>query len=180
MARPGCLMTAWRMASNKLLDAVAHAASIFCLDEDEANGNTREIPIINHSNGGGVHPRAMVVPEIPPPIPPPPTSSEPSGHLPPESPPPRPPLPEEARIPARPPAPSVQHPPSSGGRGGSGSAVGGGGGGRYGGGGTLSGGGADTDDEEGLFTSEPDGDRPIRVAAHGLYQEVKQVRYKFL
>ena len=34
---------------------------------------------------------------------------------------------------------------------------------------------ADTDDEEGLFTSEPDGDRPIRVAAHGLYQEVKQV-----
>ena len=32
----------------------------------------------------------------------------------------------------------------------------------------------DTDDEEGLFTSEPGTNRPIHVAAHGLYQEVKQ------
>ena len=34
---------------------------------------------------------------------------------------------------------------------------------------------ADTDDEEGLFTSEPRSNRPIHQAAHGLYQEVKQV-----
>ena len=34
---------------------------------------------------------------------------------------------------------------------------------------------AETDEEEGLFTSESDGDRPIRVSANGLYQEVKQV-----
>ena len=32
----------------------------------------------------------------------------------------------------------------------------------------------DTDDEEGIFTSEPGTNRPIHVAAHGLYQEVKQ------
>jgi len=32
----------------------------------------------------------------------------------------------------------------------------------------------DTDDEEGLFTSEPGTNRPIHMAAHGLYQEVKQ------
>ena len=32
----------------------------------------------------------------------------------------------------------------------------------------------DTDDEEGLFSSEPGNNRPIHVAAHGLYQEVKQ------
>eukprot|EP00090_Calanus_glacialis_P036167 TRINITY_DN6169_c0_g1_i1.p1 TRINITY_DN6169_c0_g1~~TRINITY_DN6169_c0_g1_i1.p1 ORF type:complete len:852 (-),score=220.34 TRINITY_DN6169_c0_g1_i1:197-2752(-) len=32
----------------------------------------------------------------------------------------------------------------------------------------------DTDDEEGLFTSEPGSNRPIHMAAHGLYQEVKQ------
>ena len=32
----------------------------------------------------------------------------------------------------------------------------------------------DTDDEEGLFTNEPGTNRPIHVAAHGLYQEVKQ------
>jgi len=34
----------------------------------------------------------------------------------------------------------------------------------------------DTDDEEGLFSSEPGSNRPIHMAAHGLYQEVKQVR----
>ena len=34
----------------------------------------------------------------------------------------------------------------------------------------------DTDDEEGLFTSEPGTNRPIHVAAHGLYQEVKLVK----
>ena len=34
---------------------------------------------------------------------------------------------------------------------------------------------ADTDDEEGLFTLEPRSNRPIHLAAHGLYQEVKQV-----
>ena len=33
----------------------------------------------------------------------------------------------------------------------------------------------DTDDEEGLFSSEPGSNRPIHMAAHGLYQEVKQV-----
>jgi len=32
----------------------------------------------------------------------------------------------------------------------------------------------DTDDEEGLFTMEPGSNRPIHMAAHGLYQEVKQ------
>jgi len=32
----------------------------------------------------------------------------------------------------------------------------------------------DTDDEEGLFTLEPGTNRPIHMAAHGLYQEVKQ------
>jgi len=32
----------------------------------------------------------------------------------------------------------------------------------------------DTDDEEGLFTSDPGSNRPIHMAAHGLYQEVKQ------
>lgn len=32
----------------------------------------------------------------------------------------------------------------------------------------------DTDDEEGLFSSDPGTNRPIHVAAHGLYQEVKQ------
>ena len=33
----------------------------------------------------------------------------------------------------------------------------------------------DTDDEEGLFSGEPGANRPIHVAAHGLYQEVRQV-----
>ena len=33
----------------------------------------------------------------------------------------------------------------------------------------------DTDDEEGLFSMEPGSNRPIHMAAHGLYQEVKQV-----
>jgi len=32
----------------------------------------------------------------------------------------------------------------------------------------------ESDDEEGLFTSEPGMNRPIHMAAHGLYQEVKQ------
>jgi vinculin len=32
----------------------------------------------------------------------------------------------------------------------------------------------DTDDEDGIFTSEPGSNRPIHMAAHGLYQEVKQ------
>jgi len=32
----------------------------------------------------------------------------------------------------------------------------------------------DTDDEEGLFSNDPGSNRPIHVAAHGLYQEVKQ------
>ena len=32
----------------------------------------------------------------------------------------------------------------------------------------------DTDDEEGVFSSEPGTNQPIHVAAHGLYQEVKQ------
>jgi len=32
----------------------------------------------------------------------------------------------------------------------------------------------DTDDEDGIFTSEPGANRPIHMAAHGLYQEVKQ------
>ena len=32
----------------------------------------------------------------------------------------------------------------------------------------------DTDDEDGIFTSEPGMNRPIHMAAHGLYQEVKQ------
>ena len=35
----------------------------------------------------------------------------------------------------------------------------------------------DTDDEEGLFSSEPGANRPIHQAAHGLYQEVRQVQY---
>ena len=34
----------------------------------------------------------------------------------------------------------------------------------------------DTDDEEGVFSNEPGSNRPIHVAAHGLYQEVKQVK----
>lgn len=33
----------------------------------------------------------------------------------------------------------------------------------------------DTDDEEGLFSGEPGSNRPIHAAAHGLYQEVRQV-----
>ncbi len=36
---------------------------------------------------------------------------------------------------------------------------------------------SDTEDEEGLFTNEPGTNRPIHVAAHGLYQEVKQVGF---
>ena len=36
----------------------------------------------------------------------------------------------------------------------------------------------DTDDEEGVFSNEPGLNRPIHVAAHGLYQEVKQVKSK--
>merc|ERR1712117_864262 len=32
----------------------------------------------------------------------------------------------------------------------------------------------DTDDEEGLFSADPGLSRPIHMAAHGLYQEVKQ------
>ena len=32
----------------------------------------------------------------------------------------------------------------------------------------------ETDDEEGLFSTDPGVNRPIHVAAHGLYQEVKQ------
>ena len=32
----------------------------------------------------------------------------------------------------------------------------------------------ETDDEEGLFSNDPGVNRPIHVAAHGLYQEVKQ------
>ncbi len=57
----------------------------------------------------------------------------------------RPPLPMENMPPPRPPMPSG--PPAP----------------------------ADTDDEEGLFTNEPRSNRPIHLAAHGLYQEVKQV-----
>ncbi|CAB4058138.1 VCL [Lepeophtheirus salmonis] len=34
--------------------------------------------------------------------------------------------------------------------------------------------GCDTDDEEGLFSNEPAGNQPIHLAAHGLYQEIKQ------
>ncbi len=37
----------------------------------------------------------------------------------------------------------------------------------------------DTDDEEGLFSSEPGSNRPIHMAAHGLYQEVKQVYTRY-
>ena len=32
----------------------------------------------------------------------------------------------------------------------------------------------DTDDEDGLFSTDPASNRPIHLAAHGLYQEVKQ------
>ena len=32
----------------------------------------------------------------------------------------------------------------------------------------------DTDDEDGLFSADPASNRPIHMAAHGLYQEVKQ------
>ena len=32
----------------------------------------------------------------------------------------------------------------------------------------------DTDDEDGLFSADPGSNRPIHMAAHGLYQEVKQ------
>merc|ERR1719270_1778551 len=32
----------------------------------------------------------------------------------------------------------------------------------------------DTDDEDGLFSGDPGSNRPIHMAAHGLYQEVKQ------
>ena len=32
----------------------------------------------------------------------------------------------------------------------------------------------DTDDEDGLFSADPASNRPIHLAAHGLYQEVKQ------
>ena len=35
---------------------------------------------------------------------------------------------------------------------------------------------ADTDDEDGLFTDGPGQNRPIHAAAHGLYQEVRQVK----
>jgi vinculin len=62
--------------------------------------------------------------------------------------PPRPPLPAEASIVAPPPRPPMPHPHPH----------------------------ADTDDEEGLFSIEPRSNRPIHLAAHGLYQEVKQVR----
>ena len=34
----------------------------------------------------------------------------------------------------------------------------------------------DTDDEEGLFSTDPGSSKPIHQAAHGLYQEVRQVR----
>ena len=120
------LIQAWKMASNKLLEMVSLATRLF----DELNmyglDSSRDV------NDGVTH-NHVPVPEIPPPIPPPPSDLV-------EVPPPRPPLPEEARMPARPPAPP------------------------------------DTDDEEGLFAHEPGSDRPIRVAAHGLYQEVKQVK----
>ena len=34
----------------------------------------------------------------------------------------------------------------------------------------------ESEDEDGLFSSEPASNRPIHMAAHGLYQEVKQVQ----
>ena len=39
---------------------------------------------------------------------------------------------------------------------------------------------ADTDDEEGIFLNEPGANRPIHLAAHGLYQEVKLVSTEIL
>ena len=80
--------------------------------------------------------------------------AEPSLQMPPPIPPPpvfmeappRPPLPAEATIASPPPRPPMPHP-----------------------------GTADTDDEDGIFSSEPRSNRPIHLAAHGLYQEVKQV-----
>ena len=33
----------------------------------------------------------------------------------------------------------------------------------------------ESEDEDGLFSMEPESNRPIHMAAHGLYQEVKQV-----
>lgn len=63
--------------------------------------------------------------------------------------PPVPPLPEQSQAPPRPPLPQdFQVPPRP----------------------PL----PDTDDEDGIFTSEPGSNRPIHMAAHGLYQEVKQ------
>ena len=35
----------------------------------------------------------------------------------------------------------------------------------------------ESEDEDGLFSSEPASNRPIHMAAHGLYQEVKQVEF---
>ena len=79
---------------------------------------------------------------------PPPIPPPPENEAPP---PPRPPLPEEIRQPPpRPPMPNNNAPvpvaPVAN----------------------------DTDDEEGLFSADPGTNRPIHVAAHGLYQEVKQ------
>jgi len=87
------------------------------------------------------------VPSPPPPVPPLPAA--PAMEMPPAQPPPRPPLPQD----------SVDATTA-----------------------TRTGLGAapprppmpDTDDEEGLFTCEPGSNRPIHMAAHGLYQEVKQ------
>ncbi len=73
-----------------------------------------------------------------------------------EIPPPIPPLPtqSEAPPPPRPPLPEEHRPPPP----------------RP----PMPSAGNETDDEEGLFSGDPGSNRPIHVAAHGLYQEVKQ------
>ena len=84
--------------------------------------------------------------------------SEPLNSMPPPIPPPpvfneappRPPLPAEAMSAISAPPPRPPHPHA-----------------------------ADTDDEDGIFSSEPRSERPIHLAAHGLYQEVKQVKICF-
>merc|ERR1719210_1374225 len=111
------LITAWRMAANKLLDIVAEVTRLFA-----------DLNMYGYDSRSQ---RPMTVPDCP----------SIQIHEPP--PPPRPPLPDEVIPPPRP------RPP-------------------------MANANNDTDDEEGLFTSEPGTNRPIHVAAHGLYQEVKQ------
>jgi len=119
------LITAWRMAANKLLDIVAEVTRLFADLNMYGYDSRSQRPASSNTVVRNESPSSEInIPiqqnEAPPP--------------------PRPPLPNELVPPPRPPMPNAN----------------------------------DTDDEEGIFTSEPGTNRPIHVAAHGLYQEVKQ------